>query len=67
MNLMPNVDQLSRVISEATAPAFVLTAVAGFVSVLRAYSQPERSLRLRRFPCPPQNRTFLDCGSEPPS
>ena len=36
MNLMPDVDQLSRVISEATAPAFVLTAVAGFVSVLRA-------------------------------
>jgi hypothetical protein len=35
MNLMPDVDQLSRVISEATAPAFVLTAVAGFVSVLR--------------------------------
>jgi hypothetical protein len=35
MLLPPDVDQLSRVISEATAPAFVLTAVAGFVSVLR--------------------------------
>jgi hypothetical protein len=30
----PDAIQLSRVISEATAPAFVLGAVAGFVSIL---------------------------------
>ena len=30
----PDVDQLAHVISEATAPAFVLGAVAGFVSIL---------------------------------
>jgi hypothetical protein len=71
---MPDVDQLSRVISEATAPAFVLTAVAGFVSVLRAQliSVVERIRSLNEsptptIPVPTSNRTFRDCGGEPPS
>jgi uncharacterized protein DUF2721 len=34
MDLVPNVEQLSQVMSQATAPAFVLGAVAGFVSIL---------------------------------
>lgn len=34
-SLMPDAVQLARVISEATAPAFVLGAVAGFVSILQ--------------------------------
>jgi hypothetical protein len=31
---MPDPDQLSHVMSQATAPAFVLGAYAGFVSIL---------------------------------
>ena len=34
MDLVPDVQQLSQVMSQATAPAFVLGAVAGFVSIL---------------------------------
>ena len=34
MDLMPEVGQLSQMMSQATAPAFVLGAVAGFVSIL---------------------------------
>ena len=34
MDLVPDVQQLSQLISQATAPAFVLGAVAGFVSIL---------------------------------
>jgi hypothetical protein len=34
MSLMPDPDQLSHVMSQATAPAFVLGADAGFVSIL---------------------------------
>jgi len=33
MDLVPNAQQLSQVRSQATAPAFVLGAVAGFVSI----------------------------------
>ena len=34
--ITPDVVQLSQVISQATAPAFVLGAVAGFVSILQS-------------------------------
>jgi hypothetical protein len=34
MDLVPDVQQLSQLMSQATAPAFVLGAVAGFVSIL---------------------------------
>ena len=34
MNVVPDTGQLSQVMSQATAPAFVLGAVAAFVSVL---------------------------------
>jgi Protein of unknown function (DUF2721) len=34
MDLVPDAQQLARVMSQATAPAFVLGAVAGFVSIL---------------------------------
>ena len=34
MDFVPDVGQLSQVMSQATAPAFVLDAVAGFVSIL---------------------------------
>jgi hypothetical protein len=34
MGLVPDTQQLSQVMSQATAPAFVLGAVAGFVSIL---------------------------------
>lgn len=34
IDLVPDADQLSRVMSQATAPAFILGAVAGFVSIL---------------------------------
>ena len=34
MDFLPDVGQLSQVMSQATAPAFVLDAVAGFVSIL---------------------------------
>lgn len=34
MDFVPDADQLSHVMSQATAPAFVLGAVAAFVSVL---------------------------------
>lgn len=34
MDLVPDVQQLAQVMSQATAPAFVLGAVAGFVSIL---------------------------------
>jgi len=34
MDFLPDVGQLSQVMSQATAPAFVLGAVAGFVSIL---------------------------------
>ena len=34
MDLVPDVQQLSQVMSQATAPAFVLGTVAGFVSIL---------------------------------
>jgi hypothetical protein len=34
MDLVPDAQQLSQVMSQATAPAFVLGAVAGFVSIL---------------------------------
>ena len=34
MDLMPDAQQISRIMAEATAPAFVLGAVAGFVSIL---------------------------------
>ncbi len=31
---LPSTDQLSQLISQATAPAFLLGAVAGFISIL---------------------------------
>ena len=34
MDLVPDVQQLSQLMSQATAPAFVLGAVAGVVSIL---------------------------------
>lgn len=34
MGLLPDADQLAHVMSQATAPAFVLGAVTGFVSIL---------------------------------
>jgi hypothetical protein len=34
MDLLPDADQLSHLMSQATAPAFVLGAVAAFVLVL---------------------------------
>ena len=34
MEFVPNTGQLSQVMSQATAPAFVLGAVAGFISIL---------------------------------
>lgn len=34
MDLVPDVQQLSQLMSQATAPAFVLGAVAGFISIL---------------------------------
>src|SRR5262249_12282753 len=34
MDLFPDVEQISRLMGQATAPAFVLGAVAGFVSIL---------------------------------
>jgi hypothetical protein len=34
MDVVPNAQQLAQVMSQATAPAFVLGAVAGFVSIL---------------------------------
>ena len=34
MDLMPDAQQISRIMAEATAPAFILGAVAGFVSIL---------------------------------
>src|SRR5215467_2991347 len=34
MDLVPDTQQLAQVMSQATAPAFVLGAVAGFVSIL---------------------------------
>jgi hypothetical protein len=34
MDLVPDTDQLSQVMSQATAPAFVLGAVAAFIAVL---------------------------------
>ena len=34
MDFVPDVGQISQVMSQATAPAFILGAVAGFVSIL---------------------------------
>ena len=34
MDFMPNTEELSKIFSEATAPAFLLGAVAGYVSIL---------------------------------
>jgi hypothetical protein len=34
MDLVPDTQQLAQVMSQATAPAFVLGAVAGFISIL---------------------------------
>jgi hypothetical protein len=34
MDFVPDVQQISRLMAQATAPAFVLGAVAGFVSIL---------------------------------
>jgi hypothetical protein len=34
MDLVPDTGQLSQVMVQATAPAFILGAVAGFVSIL---------------------------------
>src|SRR5262249_12737471 len=34
MDLVPDVQQISRLMAQATAPAFVLGAVAGFISIL---------------------------------
>jgi hypothetical protein len=34
MDIVPDAGQLSQVMSEATAPAFVLGAVAGFIAIL---------------------------------
>ena len=36
MELVPDIGQLSLVMSPATAPSFVLGAVAGFISILLA-------------------------------
>jgi Protein of unknown function (DUF2721) len=34
MDILPNADQLSQIMSHATAPAFILGAVAGFISIM---------------------------------
>ena len=34
MSFVPDVDQLAQIMSHATAPAFILGAVAGFISIL---------------------------------
>src|ERR1700752_1420741 len=34
MNIVPDAEQLAQIMSHATAPAFVLGAVAGFISIL---------------------------------
>ena len=34
MDLVPDTQQLAQAMSQATAPAFVLGAVAGFISIL---------------------------------
>ena len=36
MSFVPEVDQLAQIMSHATAPAFILGAVAGFISILIA-------------------------------
>ena len=36
MAIVPDAGQLSQVMSQSTAPAFVLGAVAGFVSIMLA-------------------------------
>jgi hypothetical protein len=36
MPFVPDVDQLAQIMSHATAPAFILGAVAGFISILIA-------------------------------
>jgi hypothetical protein len=49
MDIVPDTGQLSQVMVQATAPAFILGAVAGFVSILlgrmtrcnRPHPQPE--------------------------
>lgn len=38
MDLLPSAEQLSLIMSHATAPAFVLGAVAGFISILMTRS-----------------------------
>ncbi|HZZ22672.1 MAG TPA: hypothetical protein VFE60_08905 [Roseiarcus sp.] len=50
MNVVPDTGQLSQVMSQATAPAFVLGAVAAFVAVLlnRMTSVIERIRSLNR-------------------
>ena len=59
--LVPSAVQLSQVMTEATAPAFVLGAVAGFVSILqgRMTAVMERIRTLNGVPDEDGNRTHL--------
>jgi hypothetical protein len=61
MNLVPEAVQLSRVMSQVTAPAFVLGAVAGFVNVSlgRMTSVVERIRSLNGIPDNDSSRVHL--------
>ena len=72
MDLVPDVQQLSQVMSQATAPAFVLGAVAGFVSILlgRTTTIVDRIRSLNEIPDDDVARAFLifrACGDAPNS
>ena len=60
-SMVPNAIQLSQVMTEATAPAFVLGAVAGFVSILlgRMNAVVDRIRHLNDIPADDSSRVHL--------
>ena len=73
MDIVPDTGQLSQVMVQATAPAFILGAVAGFVSILlgRMTSVIDRIRSLNEIadgdtvPGPSSSRIFRACGGAP--
>ena len=72
MDIVPDSGQLSQVMVQATAPAFILGAVAGFVSILlgRMTSVIDRVRSLNESPTaiplgPTSSRIFRACGGAP--
>jgi hypothetical protein len=64
----PDTAQLSQLISQATAPAFIMGAVAGFVSILmgRMTAVVERIRHLNEIPDDEQSRAER-CNTFPPT